>query len=244
MFTPVLFLIVVAVLANLAVMAVIVVPPMLGRASPLASEDDRDLTPDRRAAEAAVIGTGDLGRDTGALFQTYDRVVRVVAWSFIVTAGLIVVISGLWPDTQAAILVILGLSGIAFLVVHDLLPAEALGTAKFVIEGSVAITVATLLVTLTGGVDSPFFFTFPLMVGGAALVVSPIVTVGLAAAASAGYILAVVAGSPADSLTPSASATVGVNLMAMILLAYAAMVIAREQRRARDAAIRLSTVDR
>ena len=38
-------------------------------------------------------------------------------------------------------------------------------------------------------------------------------------------------------------ATVGINLTAMILLAYVAMVIAREQRRSRDAAIRLSTID-
>jgi diguanylate cyclase (GGDEF)-like protein len=36
---------------------------------------------------------------------------------------------------------------------------------------------------------------------------------------------------------------VGVNLTALILLAYAAMVVAREQRRTRDAAIRLSTID-
>ena len=39
------------------------------------------------------------------------------------------------------------------------------------------------------------------------------------------------------------TATVGINLTAMILLAYVAMVIAREQRRSRDAAIRLSTID-
>ena len=45
------------------------------------------------------------------------------------------------------------------------------------------------------------------------------------------------------SLGPATAATVGVNLTALILLAYAAMVIAREQRRTRDAAIRLSTVD-
>ncbi len=243
MLTPVLFLIAVAVIANLAVMAVIVVPPMVGRASPLAHEDEPDLTPERRAAEAAVIGTADMDPDPGILGRTYDRVVRVVAWTFIVTAGMIVALSGLWPETQAAILLILAFSGVAFLVVHDLLPADALGPAKFVIEGSVAITVATLLVTLTDGVDSPFFFTFPLIVGGAALVVSPITTVGLAAAASAGYILAVVAGSPSGTLTASASATVGVNLVAMLLLAYAAMVIAREQRRTRDAAIRMSTVD-
>ena len=38
-------------------------------------------------------------------------------------------------------------------------------------------------------------------------------------------------------------AIVGINLTALVLLAYVALVIARAQRRARDAAIRLSTVD-
>ena len=71
------------------------------------------------------------------------------------------------------------------MVVHDLLPPDTLGPAKFVVEGSVAITVATLLVALTGGDTSPFFFAFPLIVGGAALVVSPAITVALAAAAGA-----------------------------------------------------------
>jgi len=107
----------------------------------------------------------------------------------------------------------------------------------------VAITVATLLVALTGGVDSPFFFVFPLIVGGAALVVSPGITVALAGTAAGGYLLAVLLGSPEAATAPATAAFVGINLTAMILLAYAAMVIAREQRRTRDAAIRLSTID-
>jgi len=97
-------------------------------------------------------------------------------------------------------------------------------------------------VVLTGRAQSPFFFTFPLIVGGAALVVSPRVTFGLAAAASLAYIVAIAppgsAGIPASTI-----AVAGINLTALILLAYVAMVIAREQRRARDAAIRLSTID-
>ena len=80
--------------------------------------------------------------------------------------------TGLWADTQPAILLLLAFAGAFVLVVHDLLPADVLGPAKFVVEGSVAVTVATLLVALTGGVDSPFFFVFPLIVGGAALVVT------------------------------------------------------------------------
>jgi diguanylate cyclase (GGDEF)-like protein len=77
----------------------------------------------------------------------------------------------------------------------------------------------------------------------AALVVAPSITVVLAAAASLGYLLAVLAGSASGSLGPAAAATVGFNLTALILLAYVAMVIARAQRRTRDAAIRASTVD-
>jgi diguanylate cyclase (GGDEF)-like protein len=60
---------------------------------------------------------------------------------------------------------------------------------------------------------------------------------------ASGYVIAVLAGSAAGSLGPTAVALVAVNLTALILLAFVAMVIGREQRRARDAAIRLSTVD-
>src|SRR4029077_20669431 len=49
--------------------------------------------------------------------------------------------------------------------------------------------------------------------------------------------------SAAGSLGPTAVALVAVNLTALILLAFVAIVIGREQRRARDGAIRLSTVD-
>ena len=165
-----------------------------------------------------------------------------MAWVFLLTTTVIVAATGLWPDTEPAILILLAFSGLFVVVVHDLLPADTLGPAKFVVEGSVAITVATLLVALTGGVASPFFFAFPLIVGGAALVVSPPITLTLVAAAAIGYLLAVVAGSP-GALGPATAAVVGVNLTALVLIAYVAMVIAREQRRTRDAAIRLSTVD-
>ena len=43
--------------------------------------------------------------------------------------------------------------------------------------------------------------------------------------------------------TPRRSPSSAVNLIALVLLVYVAMVIAREQRRPRDAAIRLSTID-
>jgi diguanylate cyclase (GGDEF)-like protein len=243
---PILALIVVAVIANLVVMAVLLGSPAFSRSRTLIRDDEpTDLRAETAMAAAAVVGgTAEDERAQDPSTQTYDRVVRIVSWVFLLATTTVVAVTGLWPENQPAILVLLALTGMFVLVIHDLLPADALGAAKFGVEGSVAITVATLLVALTGGVQSPFFFTYPLIVGGAALVVSPAITVGLAATAALGYLLAVVLGSEAGTLAmPRTTATVGVNLTAMILLAYVAMVIAMEQRRSRDAAIRLSTID-
>jgi diguanylate cyclase (GGDEF)-like protein len=243
---PILVLIVVAVVANLVVMAALLGSPVLGRSRTfLRAETPVDHRTETAMAAAAVVGGGDEPwPEESATTQTYDRVVRIVSWIFLLATTTIVAVTGLWTTNQPAILVLLALTGAFVLIVHDLLPADALGPAKFGVEGSVAITVATLLVALTGGVESPFFFTYPLIVGGAALVVSPPITVGLTATAALGYLLAVVLGSDEGELGRAAtSATVAINLTAMILLAYVAMVIAREQRRSRDAAIRLSTID-
>ncbi len=241
---PLLALIVIAVIANLVVMAVLVLSPMLGRSRDPRRDLSLDPTGSGALAAAAVVGGVEADdEDAVPVAREYDRVVRIVSWTFLLATATVVLATGLWPDSQTAILVLLGLSALFVLVVHDLLPSDALGAAKFVVEGSVAITVATLLVALTGGVISPFFFTFPLIVAGAALVVSPQITVALTATAGLGYVLATLLGSPAGVSLSVATATIGINLTALILLAYAAMVVAREQRRARDAAIRLSTID-
>jgi diguanylate cyclase (GGDEF)-like protein len=240
---PVLTLLFVAVLANLVVMAAVLIPPLMGRRSPLSFGRQIDEG-DRVAAEFAVVHGEAAGfvEPDGVPSGAYDRVVRIVSWVFILATSTIVAVSGLWPETQPAIFALLASAGLFVLVVHDLLPSSALGGAKFIVEGSVAITFATLLILLTGGHDSPFFFTFPLIVGGAALVVSPRVTFALAAVASLGYIFAI-ASPGSDRMPPIVIAKVGINLTALVLLAYVATVIASEQRRARDAAIRLSTVD-
>ena len=245
---PILALIVVAVIANLAVMGALFASPILGGRSRAngGAEDRYDVRAERAMAAAAVVGgNDDDDRDEdGVSTRAYDRIVRISSWVFLLAATTLVGVTGLWPQNQAAIFVLLAFAGVFVLIIHDLLPASALGAAKFVVEGSVAITVATLLVALTGGVDSPFFFVYPLIVGGAALVVTPTITLGLALTAALGYLLAVILGSPPSAVTmPITIATVGINLTAMILLAYVALVIAREQRSSRDAAIRLSTID-
>jgi diguanylate cyclase (GGDEF)-like protein len=245
---PILVLIVIAVVANLVIMALLVASPAIGRARDGASagEDRGNGRSERAMAAAAVVGRGDDGATPAddATIRTYDRVVRIASWVFLLAVTTIVGVTGLWPQSQTAIFLLLALGGVFVLVIHDLLPANALGPAKFVLEGSVAITVSTVLVALTGGAASPFFFVYPLIVGGAALVVSPPITLGLAVIAAVGYLLAVVLGSAPEVLAnPVTIATVGINLTAMALLAYVAMVIAREQRHTRDAAIRMSTID-
>ena len=244
---PILVLIVLAVVANLVIMAVLVASPIIGRRRAVGpgTEDRGDTRSDRAMAAAAVVGRGDeTVPDEDATVRIYDRVVRIASWVFLLAVTTIVGVTGLWPQSQTAIFLLLALAGVFVLVIHDLLPANALGPAKFVLEGSVAITVSTVLVALTGGAASPFFFVYPLIVGGAALVVSPPITLGLAIIAAVGYLLAVLLGSaPGILANPVTVATVGINLTAMVLLAYVAMVIAREQRHTRDAAIRLSTID-
>ena len=240
---PVLTLLLVAVIANLVLMGVVLLPQRFGKSNPL-SIGRYGEEGDRLAAGFAVVRGESPGliEPDGVQTGVYDRVVRIVSWVFILASSTIVAVTGLWPQTQPAIFALLAAAGLFVLVVHDLLPPSALGSAKFVVEGSVAITFATLLVLLTGGNDSPFFFIFPLIVGGAALVVSPRVTFALAAIASLGYIFAI-ATPGSGPLSELVVARVGINLTALVLLAYVAMVIAREQRRSRDAAIRMSTID-
>ena len=110
-------------------------------------------------------------------------------------------------------------------------------------EGAVAITIVSIVVALTGGAASPFFYAYPLVVAGAALVVRPFVTVLLGAVAITGYLIAVAVAASGRAIEDGLAAIVVVNLVALVLLAYVATMVAREQRRTRDAAVRLSTID-
>ena len=179
----------------------------------------------------------------GVPAATYDRIVRLVSWAFILGTASFVAISNLWVATQAGILVVLAVAGLVVLLVHDILPATNIGRDRFVLEGSIGITLITLLVIMTGKELSPFFFAYPLVVAGAALVVSVPVTLTLAALASVDYVIAVTIDRQGIPLTPSGSALVATNIVSMLLLTFVASYIAREQRRSREAAIRLSTID-
>ena len=175
---------------------------------------------------------------------TFNRAVRVLTWSFILAVLTIVSASQLWRPVEPQIYLTLTGAGIFVLVVHELLPVERLGTFRVLIEGSAAVLFLTMLVLLTGNSQSPFFFLYPLLIGGAALIASPPVTLILTietvvAYAGAAFSVPI----EGDAAARETLARVGINLTALMLLSYASMVISRVQRRTRDAAIRLSTVD-
>jgi two-component system cell cycle response regulator len=61
--------------------------------------------------------------------------------------------------------------------------------------------------------------------------------------AAASYVIAIAVDLAPGGLDVPGMAVVGVNLVSLILLVYVAMVVAREQRRTRQVAVRLSTTD-
>ncbi|MGD0123057.1 MAG: diguanylate cyclase [Candidatus Limnocylindrales bacterium] len=209
----------------------------------------RDRLPGARADALARRGLrpsedelNEVLRGTFAI-DTYNRAVRVVAWSFILVVLLIVAVSQLWRPVEPQIFVTLILAGAFVLVVHELLPPGSLGTGRIVMEGSAAIIFLTMLVLLTGHSLSPFFFLYPLLIGGAALIAPPKITVILTLETAVAYTIAAVSG-PMDSTGYEDALTrVAINLTALLLLAYSGVVVSRVQSRTREAAIRLSTVD-
>jgi diguanylate cyclase (GGDEF)-like protein len=170
-----------------------------------------------------------------------DRVVRVVSWAFLMAVAVFAAASGLWPGALASIVILVAVTGEALLILQDVLPRTPLKQAKGPLQGILALVFASSLVALTGGLQSPFTFTFPLIVGAGALLVAPRVALALAVLATAAYLTAGLIVDPTPEIGPLV--TMAVNLTGLYLLAYIGASVGREQRRARDAAIRLSTVD-
>ena len=175
--------------------------------------------------------------------DSYNRAVRWLTWSFILAVVLIVSVSQLWRPVEPQIFATLILAGVFVLVIQEMMPSESLRTARVIIEGSAAILFLTMLVALTGHSDSPFFFLYLILVGGAALIAAPAVTIVLTIETVLAYVVAAFSIPVDGGNFPEAMARVGINLTALVLLASSGLVVARVQRRTREAAIRLSTVD-
>jgi diguanylate cyclase (GGDEF)-like protein len=195
------------------------------------------------AIEMARDQDGRPASGAGIRLATYDRVIRIVSYTFFMVTAVVVAVSGLWPDSAPAIYLLLLAGTATIFLLHELAPRVADVESLFLIEGAAGVTFFTLLVMLTGGVASPFFFGYFLVVAAAALVTGGGASLVLAAAITAAYLgglLVTRAGSPFAS---QEIVVVAVNVMALWLLSYLASVVAGEQRRTRDAALRLSLHD-
>jgi diguanylate cyclase len=171
----------------------------------------------------------------------YERVVRVVSYSFIGAALLVVTLTGLADEPLTYVVLALG----AFIIVlaQDVLPLAILGRWRYPLEAVIAIIFVSLLVVLTGGHQSPFFFGYLLLLAGASAWAEGFVPFILALLASAAYLLAVALAPTAVPIGQAELGIVGFNLVALALVSYVAAVVGREQRRAREAALRLSRFD-
>jgi diguanylate cyclase (GGDEF)-like protein len=254
------------VLAGIAVVTVISVGLLIGPTSvwirthifrrgvreeqhPATSDAVMELRPTPADATNGVVARSEEPRDDDRATATpilsdpgmQDRMIRIVSWAFLMAVAVIAAASGVWAASLPAIVILVAITGEGMVVLHDILPATRLRTLRGPLQAILAIGFAAALVALTGGLESPFTFTFPLIVGAGALLAAPRVAVILTLVAAGSYLVAGYVGSPNPGTGPIVQLLV--NLTGIFLLAYVGASVGREQRRARDAAIRLSTVD-
>jgi len=235
-------LLAVAIIANVALMAGVLLVPLRDEA---AAGDETPARPEPAdvAVQVAARQQEIPEPEPGASGRIYDRVLRAVSYAFLGVAAAVVAASGLYPAAAPAIFLILALAVVFLVLVYDVLPPSVLGPARFVLLGSVAIAVVTILIALTGGADSPFFFGYVLVVAAAALVVRARTAALAAAVASIAYLITLASLPGSNQLVFDDVVRIALNILALWFVAYLASVVAREQRRTRDAALRLSLYD-
>jgi diguanylate cyclase (GGDEF)-like protein len=192
--------------------------------------------PDVGAGETPEVAGGTASDPT-----LQERVVRIVSWAFLMAVALFAAVSSIWAAELPAIVVLVAATGLGLILLQDVAPRTPLRELRGPLQAFLALGFAVVLVALTGGLESPFTFAFPLIVGAGALLVSPRIALTLAVVATAGYLGAGLAADPNPEVGPLVA--LAVNLTGLYLLAYIGASVGREQRRARDAAIKLSTID-
>ncbi len=238
-------LLAVVVAANLVLLMALELP-RLGRRGAMTADladlgFDADSWAERNSANGddralSVHGAG--GQSVPA--NVYRRVVRVVGFLFLGAVLVVATLTG--GPAQIAVYLLLALGLFLIVLFQELLPARAFGRWRTPIEAGSAVLLLTVLLILTGGYASPYFFGFVLLVGAAALWSVGYGPPLLAGIASAAYVIAVLVAGPSP-LPSAAVGQVAFNLVALALITYIAAVIGREQRRARDEALRLSRFD-
>lgn len=205
-------------------------------------QSDRDRPPQPMLNAEGAGASSRLLTSAGSLPPAvYQRVVRVASLVFIVAAMVVVQLTG--SALVTPVVVFLALGATAIILAQEILPTGSLGRWRLPVEAGSAVAFLTVLLVLTGGHTSPFFFGYILLLGGASLWASGLGSAILALATSTAYVIGVLL--PFNS-APATLADVGriaFNLIALALVAYVSTVVGREQRRAREEALRLSRFD-
>jgi diguanylate cyclase (GGDEF)-like protein len=235
-----LLLVSVIVLAHLGVLAAFVLPRVAAR--PNDGPEVRRFRPLRPADAGGFEEPAGEGVGLPSM-SAIDRVVRLVSLLFLATAGLAVAVSGSFARFGVPIYVLLTAATVAVVMVGVLLPPALLGRGRRVVQASGAIGVVTALVVLTGGMDSPFVAGYFVIVAAAALSSEDVAPAVVSIFASLAYVLVAVVMPSSDGLNAPVVAEIGFRMAALGLLAYLATVIGGQQRRAREAALRLARFD-
>jgi diguanylate cyclase (GGDEF)-like protein len=173
---------------------------------------------------------------------SHDAVVRVVWWVAIAGVLVGIGISNAFATNRSAIYALGGAAFVIVVVLHEMLPRRWRGRATVALEVVAALALATGLVWLTGGADSPFAFTYDLLVVAVALTMGSRLALLVTAAASLAYVGQLLLDA---SLTANSDQLlrVGINLGSLWLLAYLAGVYANSERRVRARVLELSQTD-
>ena len=205
-------------------------------------QTDRDRQPQATVSEGPTGGSPRLLSSASALPpQLYQRVVRVASLVFIFAAVVVVVLTGTGPVT--AVVTFLAVGAMVIILVQEILPTGSLGRWRQPIEAAGALTFLTVLLVLTGGQDSPFFFGYILLLGAGSVWASGLGATTLAVATAMAYLIGVLV--PLNELPsgPADLSRIAFNLIALALVAYVSAIVGREQRRSREEALKLSRYD-
>jgi diguanylate cyclase (GGDEF)-like protein len=195
---------------------------------------------DLRAIAARAEPRAADGGPTTMPAQMYQRLVRIVSYLFLAAVAAVNLIAS--PDRfDVYILLVVGIVLLVFF--QDILPPERMSRWRLRLEAIAVIVFLAVLVALTGGYASPYFFGFVLLLGAGSLWATGGGSLLLALLSIVAYVIAVLVGSWPQVTTPEAAGRVAFNVVALALVAYIGWVIGREQRRAREEALRLSRFD-
>ncbi len=171
----------------------------------------------------------------------YVRVTRITSYIFLIAALAIVTLFG--GATQSTVYALLALGLFLAVFFQDILPTQLLGRWRVPLEVVLALGYLTVLVYLTGGRTSPYFFGYALLLFAGALLADGLWPAVLMLATAAAYLAGVLVAPDSLPLDQAAVGVVSFNVIAFSLVAYVASAIGREQRRAREEALRLSRSD-